>query len=114
MSTGIMLLISTDCCCYYWDHHYFPQPPAQSERRAGSPVFFSLFLFWQTVLRTPQLDWNILFTGLFMVTDGLNGGVLKVQTASAKRREFFQNSLGPISIQKGYKHPIEVMVTAKY
>lgn len=31
---------------------------------------------WQTVHsenRTPQLDWKILFTGLYMVTGGLDG-----------------------------------------
>lgn len=106
------------------DHHWLMLLPLFSsvlemnsclERGSGCPIFLSLVSFWQTVLserRTSQRDWNILFTGLFVVTGRLSGGVLKVhETAYAKWREFFQNSVRPILVNKPRIHHTEVMVT---
>lgn len=92
-----MLLISTDFCCYRRDCHHFPL-------YWGNLAAFSL-ANW-----TPQLDWNTLFTGLLMVTDGLTGGVLKVHEDSVcqMRRVFPKLTRSNFGLKKA-NHPIEVM-----
>lgn len=104
MSTQTTLLISSDFSYHHWDHHYFPlhlkQPPVETECRVDSRIFFTLLFFfllsasfWQSVpseSRTPQLDWNILFTGLFVVTGGLiDSGIKGAPNVSGQMRDDF-------------------------
>lgn len=51
---------------------------------------------WLSESRTPQLDWNIQFTGLFMVTGKRNGVVLKVhENSECQVKRVFPLSFSP-------------------
>lgn len=75
---------------------------SRSVRGSGWQTRHLQTFFWGggTVLRTPQLDWNILFTGLFMVTDRLDWLGINGPNGFCQIRFFPQTWLGPILIEK--------------